>query len=165
MKKVAVVLGSDSDLKVVEKTISTLKEFSVPYEVHILSAHRTPDQLTAFAKSAESSDISLIIAAAGKAAHLGGVIASHTVLPVIAIPIDSSLNGLDALLSTVQMPSGIPVATVAVNGALNAALLAIQILSINEPVLLEKLKIYRQNNTQAVLEKNNIIEEIFNIKR
>ena len=163
MKKVAIIMGSDSDLPVVEKAIDTLKEFGVPYEVHVYSAHRTPVQAKEFSESAYANDFGAIIAAAGKAAHLAGAIAANTVLPVIGIPIKSStLDGLDALLSTVQMPSGMPVATVAIDGAANAALLAIQMLAINDSELAEKLDAKRRVATETVLEKNKNIEEQFN---
>ena len=133
MKKIGIVMGSDSDMPVVSKAIDTLKEFEVPYEVHIYSAHRTPQEAKAFAEGAVEAGFGAIIAAAGKAAHLAGAIAANTTLPVIGIPVKSStLDGLDALLSTVQMPSGIPVATVAIDGAANAALLAVQMLAIED---------------------------------
>lgn len=133
MKKVGVIMGSDSDLPVVEKAIDKLKEYGVPYEVHVYSAHRTPVQAGEFARTAQENGFGAIIAAAGKAAHLAGALAANTTLPVIGIPVKSStLDGLDALLSTVQMPTGIPVATVAIDGAANAALLAIQILAVSD---------------------------------
>ena len=136
MKKVGIIMGSDSDLPVVEKAIYKLKEFDVPFEVHIYSAHRTPKEAKEFAENARDNGFGAIIAAAGKAAHLAGAMAANTTLPVIGIPIKSStLDGLDALLSTVQMPSGMPVATVAIDGAENAALLAIQILAVNDAEL------------------------------
>ncbi len=162
MKKVAVIMGSDSDLPVVEKAIDTLKEYAVPYEVHVFSAHRTPDQAADFAMQARAKDFGVIIAAAGKAAHLAGALAARTTLPVIGIPVKSStLDGLDALLSTVQMPSGIPVATVAIDGAANAALLAIQILGVSDASLGDKLDQARQAGTQKVLAKNAEIEKKF----
>ena len=146
MKKVAIIMGSDSDLPVVEKAIDTLKEYGVKYEVHVYSAHRTPVQARDFAVSARENGFGVIIAAAGKAAHLAGAIAANTTLPVIGIPVKAStLDGLDALLSTVQMPSGIPVATVAIDGAANAALLAIQILSLGDDKLAEKLECARKS--------------------
>lgn len=158
MKKVAIVMGSDSDLPVVEKAIDTLKEFAVPFEVHVFSAHRTPEQAKAFAVEARENDFGCVIAAAGKAAHLAGALAANTTLPVIGIPVKSStLDGLDALLSTVQMPAGIPVATVAIDGAANAALLAIQILSVTEPELAQKLLRVRQKAEKKVLEKDAAI--------
>ena len=129
MKKVAIIMGSDSDLPVVEKGISVLKEYGVPVEVHVYSAHRTPEEAAQFSKSARENGFGVIIAAAGKAAHLGGVVAAYTPDPVIAVPMKTSdLGGLDSLLSMVQMPSGVPVATVAINGAKNAAIVAVQIM-------------------------------------
>lgn len=163
MKKVAVIMGSDSDLPVVEKAISKLSEFGVPYEVHVFSAHRTPVQAAEFSANARSKGFGAIIAAAGKAAHLAGAIAANTTLPVIGIPIKSStLDGLDALLSTVQMPSGIPVATVAIDGAENAALLAIQILSVSDEALAQRLTDSRKAAAEKVLEKNKSVEDKFN---
>lgn len=158
MKKIGIVMGSDSDMPVVSKAIDTLKEFEVPYEVHIYSAHRTPQEAKAFAQGARANGFGAIIAAAGKAAHLAGAIAANTTLPVIGIPVKSStLDGLDALLSTVQMPSGIPVATVAIDGAANAALLAAQILAIEDEALALKLSEQRKANAQKVLEKDAAI--------
>jgi len=158
MKKVAVIMGSDSDMPVVEKAISTLESFSVPTEVRIMSAHRTPEDVHAFASAAREEEFGVIIAAAGKAAHLAGVIASYTTLPVIGIPIKSStLDGLDALLSTVQMPGGIPVATVAIDGAMNAALLAIEMLAIDDTALAEKLFEHREKQKEEVRIKNQNI--------
>ena len=155
MKKIGIVMGSDSDMPVVSKAIDTLKEFEVPYEVHIYSAHRTPQEAKAFAEGAVEAGFGAIIAAAGKAAHLAGAIAANTTLPVIGIPVKSStLDGLDALLSTVQMPSGIPVATVAIDGAANAALLAVQMLAIEDEALALKLSEQRKANAQKVLEKD-----------
>ena len=163
MKKVAIIMGSDSDLPVVEKAISTLKKYGVPTEVHVYSAHRTPVQVKEFAQNARKNGFGAIIAAAGKAAHLAGALAASTTLPVIGIPVKSStLDGVDALLSTVQMPSGIPVATVAIDGAANAALLSIQILALSEPALAENFAAYRRNATQKVLEKNTQIEKQYN---
>lgn len=160
MKKIAVIMGSDSDLPVVSKAMDTLKEFGVPFEVHVFSAHRTPVEARDFSLSARDNGFGAIIAAAGKAAHLAGAIAANTTLPVIGIPVKSStLDGLDALLSTVQMPGGIPVATVAIDGAQNAALLAIQILSIEDKALADKLLKSREENTKKVLEKNAAIEK------
>lgn len=164
MKKVAIIMGSDSDLPVVEKAIDTLKEFDVPYEVHVYSAHRTPVQAKEFSENAYKNGFGAIIAAAGKAAHLAGAIAANTILPVIGIPIKSStLDGLDALLSTVQMPSGMPVATVAIDGAQNAALLAIQILSVSDDALYARLADYRKKASDKVLSKNEEIEKKYNI--
>lgn len=163
MKKVAIIMGSDSDLPVVEKAVNTLKEFGVPHEVHVFSAHRTPAESKEFSQNAAKNGFGVIIAAAGMAAHLAGAIAANTVLPVIGIPVKSQvLEGMDALLSTVQMPSGIPVATVAINGAVNAALLSIQILATSEPELYEKLLKHRQAGYEKVIEKNKAIEEQFN---
>lgn len=163
MKKVAVIMGSDSDLPKVEKAINTLKEYGVEYEVHIFSAHRTPDQAAQFAMSARENGFGAVIAAAGKAAHLAGAIAARTTLPVVGIPIKSdNLDGVDALYSTVQMPSGMPVATVAIDGAVNAALLCIQMLAITDEGLACKLEQARLDGTNAVLEKNRIIEEKYN---
>lgn len=163
MRKVGIIMGSDSDLPVVEKAIDTLKEFGVPYEVHVFSAHRTPVQAADFSKNARANGFGAIIAAAGKAAHLAGAIAANTTLPVIGIPVKSStLDGLDALLSTVQMPAGIPVATVAIDGAANAALLSIQILAVEDSELAQKLDASRKAASEKVLEKNKIVENKFN---
>ncbi len=163
MKKVGIIMGSDSDLPVVSKAIDTLKEFGVPFEVHVYSAHRTPVEAKEFSQNARANGFGAIIAAAGKAAHLAGAIAANTTLPVIGIPVKSStLDGLDALLSTVQMPGGIPVATVAIDGAQNAALLAIQILAVEDKELADKLDNNRAENTKKVLEKNAQIEKQFN---
>ena len=160
MKKIAIVMGSDSDLPVVEKAIDKLKEFCVPYEVHIYSAHRTPEESRSFALGARANDFGAIIAAAGKAAHLAGALAANTTLPVIGIPIKSStLDGLDALLSTVQMPSGIPVATVAIDGAANAALLAMQILAVHDSALAEKLEEAKKNERANILDKDKALAE------
>ena len=162
-KKVAIIMGSDSDLPVVKDAVKELKKFNVPYEVHVMSAHRTPEQASEFSKNAVKNGFGVIIAAAGKAAHLAGAMAANTVLPIIGIPIKSStLDGLDALLSTVQMPSGMPVATVAIDGAQNAALLAIQMLAISDPQLHDKLSEFRSKATQKVLDKNSEIEKLFN---
>ena len=155
MKKVGIVMGSDSDLPVIRKTADTLKSLEIPFEVHIYSAHRTPEEAEKFARTAADNGFGVIIAAAGMAAHLAGAIAANTVLPVIGIPGKSAvLEGLDALLSTVQMPSGIPVATVAVGGGVNAALLAAQILALNEPELRQKLIDRRESDRRKVLEKD-----------
>ncbi len=163
MKKIGIVMGSDSDLPVVEKAVDTLKSFGVPYEVHVFSAHRTPAEAREFAVSARKNGFAAIIAAAGKAAHLAGAMAAGTTLPVIGIPVKSSnLDGVDALLSTVQMPSGIPVATVAIDGAVNAALLCVQILAVNDEELAQKLDEARKLASQKVLEKNRAVEEKFN---
>ena len=159
MKKVAVIMGSDSDLPVVADAIKKLKEFEIPFEVKVLSAHRTPAQAEQFASAAAENGFGVIIAAAGKAAHLGGVIAAYTTLPVIGLPIKSStLDGLDSLLSIVQMPSGIPLATVAINGAANAAILAAQILALSENTLAEKLAAYKRKMAEDVMKKNEKIQ-------
>lgn len=153
--KVAIVMGSDSDFPVVEKGLKILKEFGVDTEVRVISAHRTPDKAIEFGKNAEKNGIEVIIAAAGKAAHLGGILAAVSVLPVIGLPIKSStLDGLDSLLSIVQMPKGIPVATVTIDGGENAALLAIEILSVKYENLKEKLKEYRKIMAQKIEEKD-----------
>ncbi len=159
-KKVAVVMGSDSDFGVMESAIKRLKEFGIEYQVRVLSAHRTPAQAEAFAKNAEKDGFGAIIAAAGKAAHLGGVIAAYTVLPVIGVPIKTSMmGGLDSLLSMVQMPKGIPVATVAVDGADNAAILAAQILAVSDEAIAEKLRDFKLNMEREVLEKDAKIQK------
>ncbi len=163
MKKVAIIMGSDSDLPVVEKAINTLKEFGVPHEVHVFSAHRTPEESKEFSQKAKENGFGVIIAAAGMAAHLAGAIAANTLLPVIGIPVKAAaFDGMDALLSTVMMPPGIPVATVGVNGAQNAALLAIQILAVEDASLSEKLSQQRKAGYEKVLEKNKNIEEKYN---
>lgn len=160
MKKIGIVMGSDSDLPIVAKAVDTLKSFGVPYEVHIFSAHRTPVEARDFSLNARENGFGAIIAAAGMAAHLAGAIAANTTIPVVGIPIKSGdLGGMDALLSTVQMPSGIPVATVAIGGAVNAALLCIQMLSIEDKELAEKLDQKRKADAQKVLEKNSAIAE------
>ena len=161
--KVAVIMGSDSDYPTVKATISTLKSFDIETTVNVISAHRTPDKAADFAKNADKNGYDLIIAAAGKAAHLPGVLAAFTVLPVIGIPIKSStLDGLDALLSTVQMPGGIPVATVAIDGAQNAALLAAQIIAVEDAALAEKLDAQRKSAMETVLKKNAEIAAKYN---
>lgn len=163
MKKVGIIMGSDSDLPVVEKAINTLAEYGVPYEVHVYSAHRTPLEAKEFSSSARERGFGAIIAAAGMAAHLAGAVAANTTLPVIGIPVKSkNLDGMDALLSTVQMPTGIPVATVAIDGAANAALIAIQILAVTDDTLAEKLDAARRAGAEKVLEKNRAIEEKYN---
>ena len=155
MKKVGIVMGSDSDLPILEKAMNMLKSLEVPYEVHVYSAHRTPDEAITFARNAEKNGFGVIIAAAGMAAHLAGVLAANTTLPVIGIPCKSQyLDGVDALLATVQMPTGIPVATVAINGGGNAALLACQMLAISDEALAKRLKAKREQDTKAVLEKD-----------
>ena len=163
MKKIGIMMGSDSDLPVVRKAIDTLDSFAVPYEVHIYSAHRTPEQAREFAMNARANGFGAIICAAGMAAHLAGAIAANTTLPVIGIPMRSgALDGVDALYSTVMMPSGIPVATVAIDGAVNAALLAVEILSVSDEGLAKKLDDKRAADTAKVLEKNAKAEAEFN---
>ena len=160
MKKVGIVMGSDSDLPIIKKATDVLDSFEVPYEVHIYSAHRTPVEARDFSVNARKNGFGVIIAAAGMAAHLAGAVAANTTLPVIGIPCKSSVfDGMDALLSTVQMPTGIPVATVAVNGGANAALLAIQMLSIEDAALAEKLDAKRAKDAAAVLEKDAVVLE------
>ena len=155
MKKIAVIMGSDSDLPIVEKAIRTLEEYEVPFEVHVYSAHRTPTEAHDFAVSARANGFGAIIAAAGMAAHLAGAFAANTTLPVIGIPVKGAgLDGMDALLSTVQMPTGLPVATVAIDGAANAALLAIQILAVSDASLAEKLDAARVAGREKVLSKD-----------
>lgn len=152
MKKIGIIMGSKSDYPTVEKAINTVKDFGVPYEVHIYSAHRTPAEVREFTETAREKDFGVIIAAAGMAAHLAGAIAAMTTLPVIGLPLKSTnLDGLDALLSTVQMPPGIPVATVGIDGAVNAALLALEILSVFDPEIEKKLQDRRDENKKAVL--------------
>ncbi|MBQ7035576.1 MAG: 5-(carboxyamino)imidazole ribonucleotide mutase [Clostridia bacterium] len=161
MKKVAIMMGSDSDLPVVQKAIDTLKNFGVPYEAHVYSAHRTPEQAKAFSQNARANGFGAIICAAGMAAHLAGAVAANTTLPVIGIPITSKgLAGMDALLSTVMMPPGIPVATVAIDGAVNAALLAIQILAVEDGSLAEKLDTKRVKDAEAVLAKDAALQNV-----
>ena len=163
MKKIAIIMGSDSDLPIVEKAMKMLDQFEVPYEAHVYSAHRTPEQAREFAVNAKANGFGAIIAAAGMAAHLAGAFAANTTLPVVGIPVSSgALNGVDALYSTVQMPTGIPVATVAVNGAANAALLCVEMLAISDDVLAEKLEEYRKADTQKTLNKNSAVEEKYN---
>jgi 5-(carboxyamino)imidazole ribonucleotide mutase len=159
-KKVAVIMGSDSDFPVVSAAVKKLKSFGIPVETHVMSAHRTPQAAAAFSASAESNGFGVIIAAAGKAAHLAGVLAAGTTLPVIGIPMKSStLDGLDALLATVQMPSGIPVATVAIDGAENAAILAAQILALSDSALADKLKKMKKQMAEKVAAKDRAIQE------
>ena len=159
MKKVAVIMGSDSDFPVVKGAISQLKKFGVPFEARVLSAHRTPAAAEEFAKNAEKNGFGVIIAAAGKAAHLGGVLAAQTVLPVIGLPIKSSFcDGLDSLLSIVQMPSGIPVATVGVGAADNAGILAVQMLALSDETLAQRLQAYKRSMAEAVMEKNENLQ-------
>ena len=163
MKKVGIVMGSDSDLPIVKKAIDTLDMLQIPYEVHVYSAHRTPDEAGTFAANARKNGFGAIIAAAGMAAHLAGAIAARTTLPVIGIPCKSTnLDGVDALLSTVQMPSGIPVATVAINGAVNAALICAQIFAVTDEELAKKLDDKRISDAKKVLEKDAEIASQFN---
>ena len=163
MKKVGIVMGSDSDLPIVEKAIAVLEEYGVPFSVHILSAHRTPVEARDLAASARANGYGAIIAAAGMAAHLAGAMAANTTLPVVGIPVKSkNLDGMDALLSTVQMPTGIPVATVAIDGAANAAILVIQMLAIEDAELAKKLEESRAAGAKKVLEKNAAICEKYN---
>lgn len=163
MKKVGIIMGSDSDLPVVQKAIDMLRQFDVPVEVHVFSAHRTPVEAREFTVHARENGFGVLIAAAGMAAHLAGAVAANTTLPVIGIPVRGPvLDGMDALLSTVQMPTGIPVATVAINGAGNAALLAIQMLAIEDAALAEKLQEKRDSDAGKVLEKNAALEAQFN---
>lgn len=163
MKKVAVIMGSDSDLPAVKGAVTRLKQFGVPFEVHVMSAHRTPEAAEAFAKAAKDNNFGVIIAAAGKAAHLGGVLAAHTTLPVIGLPIKSSfMDGLDSLLSIVQMPTGIPVATVGVGAADNAGILAVQMLALSDNTLAEKLSAYKKQMADEVSAKDKKIQtEVF----
>ncbi len=160
LKKVAVIMGSDSDFPVVKDAVAELKSYGVPYEVHVMSAHRTPEMASEFASKAKENGFGIIICAAGMAAHLAGVIAGHTTLPVIGIPIKSTFDGLDALLATVQMPSGIPVATVAVNGAKNAAILAIQMLALSDEGLSEKLAEAKQKMIDGVKAKDAKMQQM-----
>ena len=160
MKKVGILMGSDSDLPVVEKAMNTLEEYGVPYEVHVYSAHRTPVEAKEFSENARKNGFGAIIAAAGMAAHLAGAVAANTTLPVIGIPVKSkNLDGMDALLSTVQMPTGIPVATVAIDGAENAALLAIQILAVEDKALAEKLQQAREDKKAKILATDKEINQ------
>ena len=164
MKKVAVIMGSDSDLPIVEKGINVLRDYGIPFEVHVYSAHRTPAEAAEFVSGAKDNGFGVIIAAAGMAAHLAGAVAANTLLPVIGIPISSkNIGGMDALLSTVQMPSGIPVATVAIDGAANAAHLAAQIIALSDPALFDKLVATRASAKEKVIEKNRAVEEKYNV--
>ena len=163
MPKVAIVMGSVSDLDVVKPTIEILKKFDVEAEVRVISAHRTPDMAHDFAKNAVDNNIEVIICAAGKAAHLGGVIAAYTPIPVIGLPVKSStMDGLDSLLSMVQMPSGIPVACVAINGGLNAGLLAIQILSVKYPNLMKKMQDYKNSMAEKIKNEDEKLQKELN---
>lgn len=159
-KKVAVIMGSDSDFPIVKDAVKELKAYGVPFEVHVMSAHRTPELASEFAAKAKDNGFGVIICAAGMAAHLAGVIAGHTTLPVIGIPIKSTFDGLDALLATVQMPSGIPVATVAVNGAKNAAILAIQMLALSDDTLGDKLAESKKKMIDGVMEKDKNLQKM-----
>lgn len=163
MKKVGIVMGSDSDLPILQKAMDTLRQLGVPYECHIFSAHRTPVEAADFASNAQKNGFGVMIAAAGMAAHLAGAIAANTTLPVIGIPCKSTcLDGIDALLSTVQMPSGIPVATVAINGGVNAALLSAQILALSDEALAQRLIEKRQADAKKVLEKDAALQAELN---
>ncbi len=164
MKKVGIIMGSDSDLPIAEKAADKLAEYGIPYEAHVYSAHRTPEEATAFAKNAKANGFGVLISLAGKAAHLGGVIAANTTLPVIGVPIKSSLEGMDALLSTVQMPPGIPVATVGIDGGANAAILAAQILAVADEELAQVIASKREEARQTVLGKNAKVEAKLNSK-
>ena len=157
---VAIIMGSTSDLPVMEKAAKFFDEMEIPFEINALSAHRTPQEVEVFAKNAREKGIKVIIAAAGMAAHLPGVIASMTALPVIGVPINASLDGLDALLAIVQMPPGIPVATVGINGSLNAAILALQIISTDNPELQQKLSAYKENLKSKIVEANQELSAI-----
>ena len=157
--KAAIIMGSDSDLPVVEKTIRTLKDLGIPFEAHVMSAHRTPEEACTFAREAAGKGFGVIIAAAGKAAHLGGVLAAQTIVPVIGLPIKSSfMDGLDSLLSIVQMPAGIPVATVGVGAADNAGLLAVQMLSLSDEGLRQKLRDYKAEMAASVRKKDENLQ-------
>ena len=161
MKKVAIIMGSDSDLPIAEKAAAQLKELDIPFEVHVMSAHRTPDEACDFAKQAKVNGFGVLISIAGMAAHLGGVLAANTTLPIIGVPGKSSFEGLDALLATVQMPSGIPVATVAVNGSKNAAILAAQMLALSDSELDDKLVKMRADMADEVRAKDAKISAQF----
>lgn len=161
MKKVAIIMGSDSDLPIAEKAAAQLKALDIPFEVHVMSAHRTPDEACAFAKAAKDNGFGVLISIAGMAAHLGGVLAANTTLPIIGVPGKSSFEGLDALLATVQMPSGIPVATVAVNGSKNAAILAAQMLALSDEELDKKLVAMRKEMADEVRRKDEKISAQF----
>lgn len=161
MKKVAIIMGSDSDLPIAEKAAAQLRELDIPFEVHVMSAHRTPDEACSFAKNAKANGFGVLISIAGMAAHLGGVLAANTTLPIIGVPGKSSFEGLDALLATVQMPSGIPVATVAVNGSKNAAILAAQMLALSDADLDAKLVAMREQMADEVRAKDAKISTQF----
>jgi len=157
---VSIIMGSTSDLPIMEKAAKLFDEFEIPFEIHALSAHRTPAEVEKFAKNASVRGIEVIVAAAGMAAHLPGVIASMTTLPVIGVPINASLDGLDALLAIVQMPPGIPVATVGINGALNAAILAVQILAVKDKKIREKLADYKESMKEKIVQANNDLASV-----
>lgn len=158
--KVSIIMGSTSDLDVMSKAAKLLDEFEIPFEVNALSAHRTPEEVEIFAKGAKDRGIKVIIAGAGMAAHLPGVIAAMTPLPVIGVPINASLAGFDSILSILQMPPGIPVATVAVNGAMNAAILAAQMMAINDEEIMKKLVNYKENLKQKIVKANKELSEV-----
>ncbi|MDR0757176.1 MAG: 5-(carboxyamino)imidazole ribonucleotide mutase [Tannerella sp.] len=157
---VSIVMGSMSDLPVMEKAARFLDEMEIPFEMNALSAHRTPEEVEQFAKGAKGRGIKVIIAAAGMAAHLGGVIASMTTLPVVGVPVNSTLDGMDALLATVQMPPGVPVATVGINGALNAAILSVQMLALSDETLQERLDIYRKNLKKKIIDAGKELAKV-----
>lgn len=157
---VSIIMGSTSDLEVMEKAASLLNDFKIPFEINALSAHRTPEEVESFSKGASGRGIKVIIAAAGMAAHLPGVIAASTSIPVIGVPINASLSGIDALLAIVQMPPGIPVATVGVNGSLNAAILAVQILASGDESINEKLLAYKQGLKKKIVQANEELKKI-----
>lgn len=157
---VSIIMGSTSDLPVMEKAANIMDQFAIPFEMHALSAHRTPDEVAQFAQNAQERGIKVIIAAAGMAAHLAGVIASMTTLPVIGVPIKSSVEGMDALLAMVQMPPGIPVATVAINGAMNAGLLAVQILALGDQNLAQQFSAYKNNLKDKIVKANEELKEV-----
>ncbi|MDD4220280.1 MAG: 5-(carboxyamino)imidazole ribonucleotide mutase [Sphaerochaetaceae bacterium] len=163
MKRVAILMGSERDLPVMEKACTVLKELSIPFDVHVLSAHRTPSQTATFARDAAKNGYAVLIAGAGMAAHLGGVLASHTLLPVIAVPLSATLGGMDALLSCVQMPTGIPVATVAIDGSANAALLAAQILALSNEQLAKQLAKRRKQGEEIAMDTNERIKRSFTL--
>ena len=157
---VSIIMGSTSDLKVMEKAAAFFEEMEIPFEMNALSAHRTPAEVEKFAKNAETNGLKVIIAGAGMAAHLPGVIASMTPIPVIGVPINASLDGMDALLAIVQMPPGIPVATVGINGALNAAILAAQMMATGDPAMMEKIKAYKENLKQKIVKANEDLSKV-----
>lgn len=163
--KVSIIMGSTSDLGVMEKAAQLFEEFEIPFEINALSAHRTPDEVEVFAKGAKDRGIKVIIAGAGMAAHLPGVIAAMTPLPVIGVPINASLSGFDSILAILQMPPGIPVATVAVDGALNAAILAVQMMATGDEILMHKLVAYKQKLKQKIVQANKDLSELrYNFK-